>query len=47
MMESERLVLRGDFNEALAGLRQLPDNLVTYAFSVLELMVGCSNYRDR
>jgi tetratricopeptide (TPR) repeat protein len=42
MMESERLVLRGDFKGALAGLRQLPDNLVTYASSVLELMVGCS-----
>ncbi len=42
MMESERLILRGDFKGALAGLRQLPNDLVTYGFSVLDLIIGCS-----
>jgi serine/threonine protein kinase/Tfp pilus assembly protein PilF len=41
LMESERLILRGDYKAALAGLRQLPDDLVAYGFSVLELTIGC------
>lgn len=41
LMESERLILRGDYKAALAGLRQLPDDLVAYGFSVLDLTMGC------
>ena len=38
MMECERLVTRRAYSEALAGLRQLPYDLVTYGDSVSELI---------
>jgi tetratricopeptide (TPR) repeat protein len=42
MMECERMIFRRDFAGALIGLRQLPLELSTYDYTVLELYAGCS-----
>ena len=42
LIELERLTLHGNLQQALTGLRRLPNGLFSYGLSVLELKVGCS-----
>jgi len=42
MIECERMIFRGNYREALIGLRDLPLDLRTYNHTVLELTVACS-----